>query len=86
MSATTHRQPIDPSGCPSAAPRYPEVHVCLHSGNPLALVSAVRYALRRAGVEPSQISRFSIEALGPHSDEKARRVCQAWVDLHAPVH
>jgi hypothetical protein len=85
MSASSHVHPqTDESGA-HTVPRYPEVRVCMHSENPLALVSAVRYALRRAGVDAGQISRFSGEALEPHSDETARRVCQAWVNLKAPV-
>ena len=37
-------------------PIYPEVEVRVHSRRPLVLVSAVRYALRRAGIGSDQAS------------------------------
>lgn len=84
MSASRQGQPPDPSER-SGSIRYPELHVSLHSGHPLALVSAVRHALRRAGVDAEQISTFSRQALGPRSTERARRVCNEWVHVDAPA-
>lgn len=57
----------------------------MHTGHPLALVSAVRYALRRAGVDREQISTFSGQALASHSGRQARRVCNQWVTVDAPA-
>lgn len=64
--------------------RYPEIHVTVRSGNPLALVAAVRQALRRAGVEKSQISSFSQEALSNEDPGQIRQICRAWVQTEAP--
>ena len=63
-------------------PRYPNIHVRVDSPNPSALVSALRTALRRAGVEKSEIADFSQQALGSGSPDKAREVCSrwAWID------
>jgi len=66
------------------SPRYPDVHVQLHSRNPLAAVSAVRHALRRAGVERSEVRRFTEEAFAARGP--ARDVCCAWAcfELDSP--
>ena len=64
-----------------AQPRYPEISVESHSHNPLALVAAVREALRLAHVENSEISRFSDQALTKREPQRIREVCQKWVIL-----
>ena len=60
-------------------PQYPEIRVQVESQNPLALVAAVREAMRRAQVERSEITRFSEEALGEHDDQRSREICSRWV-------
>ena len=63
-------------------PRYPEIEVRTSSRNPLALVAAVRLALRRAHVEQSEIRRFSAEALSDCRDpRRTQRVCDSWVQV-----
>lgn len=64
-------------------PRYPDIQVRLHSHNPLALVSAVRLALRKSDVDAAEIHRFTSEAMGSPEPEQIRDVCAAWaaVDL-----
>ncbi len=64
--------------------RYPEIHVTVRSRNPLALVAAVRQALRRAGIESQQIRRFSSDALTSTDPAQMREICRAWVDADAP--
>lgn len=64
--------------------RYPDIHVTVRSSNPLALVAAVRQALRKAGVESSQIRSFSQQALANEDPGKIRQTCRAWVDTQAP--
>ena len=74
--------PIDSNGpMDPPAPLYPEVHVWVRSARALALISAVRYALRRAGAAPEQIARFSAEALSAPSERRQRRICARWVDV-----
>lgn len=63
------------------APRYPQIRVHTASRNPLALVAAVRLALRRARVDPGEIRRFSEEALELHEGDSRRRVCARWVEV-----
>ena len=46
----------------------------------MVLVSAVRHALRRAGVERTEIDEFSTEAMTARDDGQVRRVCREWVD------
>ena len=65
------------------APIYPEVQVSLRSRNPFAVASAVRQALRRAGKEPSDIERFSHEALDASDAQRCEEVCRRWVELSA---
>lgn len=60
-------------------PRYPEIRVHLDSRNPLALVAAVREAMRRAHIEKEEIMRFSEEALGEHDDLRSAEICSRWV-------
>jgi hypothetical protein len=64
--------------------RYPDIHVTVRSSNPLALVAAVRQALRKAGVESSQIRSFSQQALANEDPQNIRQICRAWVDTAAP--
>jgi hypothetical protein len=61
-------------------PRYPEIHVTIHSRNPCALIGAVRLALRRAGVDRDEIRTFSSEAF-ESSDDNVRQVCGRWANL-----
>lgn len=60
------------------APRYPDIHVRLHSDNPFALVSAVRLAMRRLRIDDGEIDRFTEEALGNDEPQAMRRVCLDW--------
>ena len=62
-------------------PRYPEIHVRLHSRNPYALISAVRQALRRAQVDAAEIFRFTEEALESDESRQMRKVCTSWADV-----
>jgi hypothetical protein len=62
-----------------SSPRYPEIRVVVHSRSPLALISAIRLALRKAGVERGEISRFSQEALDKNNPRRQREVCGRWV-------
>lgn len=52
----------------------------LRSSNPLALVSAVRWRLRRAGARPEDIEDFSREALAAPGDEDRREICRRWAE------
>lgn len=63
------------------APRYPQLHVRLHSDNPFALISAVRMALRRSRVERREIDRFTEEALGAEEPQRMRDVCSDWAEV-----
>lgn len=63
-------------------PRYPEICVESHSHNPLALVAAVREAMRLAHIETSEISRFSDQALTAPEPQRIREVCGKWVILN----
>ena len=65
----------------ASQPRYPQIQVEVQSRNPLALVAAVREALRLAHVEPSEISEFSNEAFSTDSPKKVKEVCREWVRL-----
>ena len=63
------------------APRYPQIHVRLHSANPFALVSAVRLALRRSHVDAREIDRFTEEALTSEEPRRMRDVCSSWASV-----
>jgi len=67
------------------SPLYPEVHVSLRSQNRYALVSAIRYGLRRAGTPPAEIERFSQEALTTQDPHRLEELCQRWVLLERPA-
>ena len=62
-------------------PRYPKISVGIESKNPLALVAAVREAMRLAHVKRSEISRFSDQALATDSAKGVKRICEEWVCL-----
>ncbi|MGD2116687.1 MAG: hypothetical protein PVG07_16660 [Acidobacteriota bacterium] len=59
-------------------PRYPQLRVSLRTENPLALVSAIRLALRRAGTDRTEIERFTRDAL---ASPDPRGLCRQWVRL-----
>jgi hypothetical protein len=63
------------------APRYPEIHVQLHSRNPYALISAVRLALRRSHIDRAEIHRFTEEALADDEPRRMRQVCDNWAHV-----
>jgi hypothetical protein len=63
------------------APRYPQIHVCLHSDNPFALISAVRMALRKSRIEKGEIDRFTEEALRSDEPQRMRQVCSDWAEV-----
>lgn len=63
---------------PAMSPRYPDLEVSLRTEHPLALVSATRLALRRAGMDPSEIESFTRTAL---SSADPRRACSRYVRL-----
>ena len=67
-------------------PRYPAICVESHSHNPLALVAAVREAMRLAHVENSEISRFSDQALTAPEPRRVREVCRSWVIVDETGH
>lgn len=68
----------------SFAPLYPDVRVSVRSRNRYALVSAIRYGLRRAGTPPAEIERFSREALSAQDPRRLEEICQQWVLLEQP--
>ncbi len=63
------------------APRYPEIHIRLHSDNPFALVSAIRLALRKSRIDQGEIERFTEQALESDEPRKMRRVCSDWAEV-----
>jgi hypothetical protein len=65
-----HRPPADP---------VPPLET-LHSRNPLAEVSAVRWRLRRAGARHEDIEAFSSEALDAGGDEARHEICRRWAE------
>lgn len=62
-------------------PRYPDIQICLHSRNPLAMVSAVRSALRSADVDACEIRRFSEQALSEDEPARVHDICSQWTDI-----
>lgn len=64
------------------SPRYPELRVSLRTDNPLALVSATRLALRRAGTDRQEIERFTRDAL---KSTDPRSLCSRWVRVDEPA-
>lgn len=67
----------------ASLPRYPKICVEIESQNPLALVAAVREALRLAHVRRSEINRFSDEAFASDSPREVEKVCKQWVRLES---
>jgi len=67
------------------APLYPEIHVSLRSRNRFALVSAIRYGLRRAGTPHAEIERFSQEALAAQDPRSFEELCRQWVCMERPA-
>jgi len=65
------------------SPRYPQIHVRLHTENPFALVSAVRQGLRGSRVDKGEIQRFTEEALRHEEPAKMRAVCAAWAAIES---
>ncbi len=63
------------------APRYPQLHVRLHSDNPFALISAVRLAMRRYRLDGRVIDRFTEEALSTEEPRHMRQVCSDWAEV-----
>lgn len=68
----------------TTSPIYPDVRVSVRSRNRFALVSAIRYGLRRAGTPPAEIERFSQEALSVQDPRRLEELCQQWVRLDEP--
>ena len=64
-------------------PMYPEIRVNLRSRNRFALVSAIRYGMRRAGTPHSEIERFSQEALSTQDAGHFEELCNRWVLLES---
>ena len=58
--------------------RNPEIQLSLRTENPLALISATRLALRRAGRDRTEIDSFTRTAL---SSPDPRGVCSRYVRL-----
>ena len=65
-------------------PRYPQIHVTVHSRNPCALIGAVRLALRQAGIDRSEIRTFSSEAFERPTADRVRQVCDRWATVDVP--
>jgi hypothetical protein len=63
------------------SPRYPDICVTARSRNPLVLIAAVRAALRRAGIDRTEIGRFSEAALTEKSPKEQIRICQQWTRI-----
>lgn len=63
-------------------PRYPKIRVEVRSCHPLAVVGAVRQALRKARIGHSEILRFSEQALGSGAAAAdLEAICAEWVRL-----
>ena len=63
------------------SPRFPQLHIRLHSRNPLAMVSAVRLAMRRSRMGHDVIDTFTEEALGQDEPGQIRQVCANWAQV-----
>ena len=62
-------------------PRYPELHVQVHSKNPFTLISAVRLSLRRSKVRKKEIDAFTESALERTEPKAVRDLCAQWVEV-----
>lgn len=69
--------PEDQPPAPDAMPS-PELPLTLRTDNPLALISATRLALRRAGRDRREIDRFTRDAL---ESPDPRSVCSRFARL-----
>jgi hypothetical protein len=68
----------------SGEPRYLGVEVSTRSENPIALIAAVRHALRQAGVDRDEIGRFSDLAFDSADPAERLAVCSSWVSVCHP--
>jgi hypothetical protein len=50
----------------------------------MAMVGAVRMALRHAGIGAPEIGQFSDLAMGSSDSKHVRRICSQWVQLKSP--
>ncbi len=64
----------------SESPRYPQAKVRLRSRNPLALIGAVRAALRGAGVGAAEVRDFSHQA-AEIPPQEVETLCRKWAHL-----
>lgn len=71
---------------PHFEPKFPQLHVRLHSSNPFAWVSAVRLAMRQSRMDSAVIDRFTDEAMGQNEPGQIRRVCASWAQVDLPTH
>lgn len=60
--------------------KYPGIQVQLQDGNALAILGAVRNALRRGDVPQADIEQFTKEAISGDYDNLLA-VCGEWVDV-----
>ncbi len=65
-------------------PRYPKIRVSVRSENPSALVSALRLAMRQAGIAKSEIADFTEQAMHSGSPAKVVKVCSRWACIKTP--
>ncbi|HSL82443.1 MAG TPA: hypothetical protein VLF66_06670 [Thermoanaerobaculia bacterium] len=68
---------MDPQG-EEMIPLYPDLQISLRTDHPLALVSATRLALRRAGKDAGEIERFTRVAL---ASKDPKDLCSRWVRI-----
>ena len=65
--------------------KYPDIQVRLvgEDGNAFAILGRVSKALKRAGVDRSDIDKFMAEAMNGDYNHLLR-TCMAWVDTDSP--
>jgi hypothetical protein len=65
--------------------KYPDIQVRLvgEDGNAFAILGRVSKALKRAGVDRSDIDKFMAEAMSGDYNHLLR-TCMAWVDTDSP--
>jgi hypothetical protein len=73
--------PEPATGTHPTSPIHPELEVRVRSLSPLVLVSAVRYALWKAGADADEIDAFTKAALTARSERQQRRICSRWVHV-----
>jgi hypothetical protein len=59
-----------------------DLDITVRSPNPLVWVSAVRLALRRAGVAHEEIEQFTRVAFDQGAGDAMREVCNRWAAVH----